>query len=97
MNKKKSDPIVLSQPETGVVHSIVVTPGSDIVVEGDFDEATTSRQGVDLKFVFDKGGTDILVDFFTTPPDSSVILQLPDGVRVSVTDILLSDSNMTIG
>ena len=87
MNKEERDPVVLSWPEAGVTNSIVVSPGSDIILEGNFAEAVASRHGTDLEFAFDKGGTGVLVNFFTMPTGASVILQLPDGTQVSAIEM----------
>lgn len=88
MNREERESIVITQPETGVTYSIVVESGSNIILEGDFAESTATRQGVDLEFSFSQGGTVTLVNFFTVQPDSSVILQQPDGAQVSAMEAL---------
>lgn len=88
MSREERESIVITQPEAGVIYSIVVEPDSNILLKGDFSESTATRQGVDLEFSFAHGGTVTLVNFFAVPPDSSVILQQPDGAQISAMEAL---------
>ena len=91
-DKEGRKTVIVTQPEAGMVSTVLVEPDVDVTIRADVAEATARREDTDLEFSFDDGATIILKKYFAAIPEASLVIELPDGFFVKADDWLQATS-----